>query len=433
MTFCQLMGLYQAGRAGDIVGLTIGTTSWNIGVKDLMWWPIPNEEHPFIVMNMFRLKDDRLEQIGQSHIKHGFYALGSHQCGGDPCSYEPGHSSGWWLGTGCTDTYSAGLNAVQSGMAPRYDVNPWTGYWYHPGSHIAGSHTHDGQIEHRIQVHDADLNPAQNPGATYFGEGFYVVLDDINVMNSASWKPTTVSGTPGGTWSFGMSSSGVYPNTGFAIDAWTGAQQTVLAQEVPVIEFESPDGRCVLAAKATEVGEGVHHYEYALYNVDMDRQVGTFSIPVPPDASITNIGFHAVQHFDEPYNTADADAVPIENAPWVATVAGGAITWSTTTNPLRWGTMYNFRFDADVAPTDSTVTLGMFRPGTPQTVTGSTVGPLACVPNPDLDGDGEVRVPDLIILLSSWGPCECCPADLDGDGQVRVPDLILLLAAWGPV
>ena len=25
-----------------------------------------------------------------------------------------------------------------------------------------------------------------------------------------------------------------------------------------------------------------------------------------------------------------------------------------------------------------------------------------------------------------------CPEDLDGDGQVRVPDLIMLLAAWGP-
>lgn len=26
-----------------------------------------------------------------------------------------------------------------------------------------------------------------------------------------------------------------------------------------------------------------------------------------------------------------------------------------------------------------------------------------------------------------------CPEDLDGDGQVRVPDLIMLLAAWGAV
>ena len=39
----------------------------------------------------------------------------------------------------------------------------------------------------------------------------------------------------------------------------------------------------------------------------------------------------------------------------------------------------------------------------------------------DLDGDGQVRVPDLVILLGAWGPCGVCPADLDGNGEVRVP------------
>ena len=50
----------------------------------------------------------------------------------------------------------------------------------------------------------------------------------------------------------------------------------------------------------------------------------------------------------------------------------------------------------------------------------------------DLDCDGQVRVPDLIILLAAWGPNPGHPADIDGDGQVRVPDLIILLAGWGP-
>ena len=49
----------------------------------------------------------------------------------------------------------------------------------------------------------------------------------------------------------------------------------------------------------------------------------------------------------------------------------------------------------------------------------------------DLDGDNEVRVPDLIIMLSAWGPNPGHPADLDGDDEVRVPDLIILLGAWG--
>ncbi len=50
----------------------------------------------------------------------------------------------------------------------------------------------------------------------------------------------------------------------------------------------------------------------------------------------------------------------------------------------------------------------------------------------DLDGDGEVRVSDLIILLAAWGPVPTPdPPDFDGDGEVRVPDLIFLLGQWG--
>ncbi len=52
----------------------------------------------------------------------------------------------------------------------------------------------------------------------------------------------------------------------------------------------------------------------------------------------------------------------------------------------------------------------------------------------DLDGDGQVGVKDLLILLGNWGPCEncaACAADLDGNGVVGVADLLILLANWG--
>jgi hypothetical protein len=299
---------------------------------------------------------------------------------------------------------------------------------------MQGSHGHSGQ-EHRLQVHDADLDPAQNPGATYYSEGYYVVLDDVWAMNSAAWKEVTISsGAPGGTWHFGMSSSGTYPNIGFAMSAWTGSHKTILAQEIPVVEFSSPDGRCQLNAKATDLGDGQWQYEYALLNIDMDRQVGSFSIPIPPNAEVSNVGFHAAEHHGEAVNTADPDAVAIDNAPWATEVSAEAVTWTTTTNPVRWGTLYNFRFDANVPPGDTVVTLGMFRMGTPADVTGSTVGPLACQPTtPDFDGDGDVDAADLAQLLGAWGPCVCCPADLDGDGTVGAFDLALLLGAWGQV
>ncbi|NNF42625.1 MAG: hypothetical protein HKN62_06195 [Phycisphaerales bacterium] len=48
----------------------------------------------------------------------------------------------------------------------------------------------------------------------------------------------------------------------------------------------------------------------------------------------------------------------------------------------------------------------------------------------DLDGDGVVGFTDLLIVLSSWGPCPDCPADLDGDGSVGLTDLLAVLAGW---
>lgn len=50
----------------------------------------------------------------------------------------------------------------------------------------------------------------------------------------------------------------------------------------------------------------------------------------------------------------------------------------------------------------------------------------------DLDGNGTVGFGDLIVVLSSWGPCVGCAADLDGNGNVGFDDLLTLLASWGP-
>ncbi len=51
----------------------------------------------------------------------------------------------------------------------------------------------------------------------------------------------------------------------------------------------------------------------------------------------------------------------------------------------------------------------------------------------DLNDDGSVGVPDLLILLAFWGPCSpVCLGDFDGDDNVGVSDLLILLANWGP-
>jgi len=404
MTYCQLYDFIQMGRTDDRVGLSVATTSWNIGDADCQWFDTGTsrpEDHPFIIMGVYRLKSvdgsERFENIGWSAIKHGFYALPSEQCGTD-CTFEPGHGAGDWLGMGCTDTYSAYLNGNQSGMGPRHEINPWTGDWTFSGSHMDGFHNHSidppseyPAWEHRIAVYDDDLDPAMNPGATYYCESFYCMADDTNAMNSAAWKETSIaSGSPGGDWDFDMSGATTMAEVGFAIDAWAGAKKSLIAQEHPVVEFSSPDGRCILAAKATDLGGGTWHYEYALLNIDMDRKVGSFSVPVVPGTIVTNIGFHGP---DSSERLASEDTVapidnPYSNDPWPGVFADGAVSWTTVDNPIRWNTLYNFRFDANVPPLEGTslATVGLFEAGTPDQLPAKTIVPH--VGPPDCDGDG---------------------------------------------
>ncbi len=397
VTLCQVYNLRQFGRVGGVVGLSSAGTSWNVGDVRLDWFGSPNPRHPFIVYNVFRIKDDRFEQIGQSWIKHGWCALDNTQCGGS-CQ-GTGCST---LNVNCTDTYSSSLNASQSGLGPRDEVNPWTGTWTYAGSHFAAGAQSHNQIQHRIAVKDADLDPAQNAGATYYFDQIYICYDDVDVMNSSGWKPATPVGAPGGMWQFTQSGSGTMPTSGFAYDAWDGARQTLLAQEIPVVEFESPDGRCVLSAKATDLGGGTWHYEYALFNIDMDRKVNSFRIPIPAGTNVTNVGFHAVESMDEPYS----------NTPWTPVVGDNSVTWSTSDNPVRWGTSYAYRFDADVPPGDVTVTLGMYEPGTPATVAGTTTGPFRAGPAIVHGSDG--------VSFSNWAFTGFIDAAMESDDGQNV-------------
>ena len=43
----------------------------------------------------------------------------------------------------------------------------------------------------------------------------------------------------------------------------------------------------------------------------------------------------------------------------------------------------------------------------------------------------DVNVLDILAVVDAWGPCESnCQADLDGDLQVNVVDLLLVIASW---
>ena len=400
----QGVSISPAGSSGSIVSYGLGTSSCNIatagsGGQHLLWRS-STPFHPIIPQNMYRLKtvngSSRFEQIGQSWSKYAFLALTD-----NVCNLGCSNVGGSVLGMGCSDPYSAGLNAQQSGLGPRYECNPFTGVF--PDSSAVRSAwpaVGGSPIARQIQVQASDLAAASNPGALYFGESLYITRDDAcfgNSKNNASYRRFTVGS--GNTITLQGTSNGVSTGTTRgkpAIFAWRdhGGGINTVDPNVMVTEvtcgntfFSQPaypysgaqgagttlvlpagDGWVYVASRATDLGGGVWHYEYAIENLNSDRGIGSFSVNFPAGTVITNAERRQIDcHSGEA--TADAN----RNAAWSQIIGSTSIMWATphTYNAgtpqlgsyIRWGTMYNFRFDANVAPaTDGNATLGYFKP-----------------------------------------------------------------------
>jgi len=99
-------------------------------------------------------------------------------------------------------------------------------------------------------------------------------------------------------------------------------------------------------------------------------------LPVAAEVTVSNIGFHAPVNHPGIANDGTQGDAGYSNLPWAATRVGGTMTWSSETfaqnqnaNVLRWGTLYNFRFDSNRPPVNTSATIGFFKTGTPITVT----------------------------------------------------------------
>lgn len=428
LALCRLSNLTVFGTVGSTLGLSLSTTALNIGNRELDWHARPDGRHPFLTTNLYRHAPttDRFEQIGLSWCKHEFSALNSAECG-DGCHPTDVNT----LGDGCTDTSSASVNASQANLGPRYEVNPWRAAWAWNGSVFdprVGGPSNNG-IRRRLQVSTSDL---QTPLASYFIEAAFLHRQDGFIGNNAAWKPVAPVQS-GAQWVFQMSDASTPPIIGRALDAWSGAMQTVIAQELPPIPGVSPDGRAILAAKAVPAGSGLTRYEYALLNIDMDRQIGAFSVPIAGLMDISGAGFSAPIHHDEPINTLAQDGILIDNDPWDIEVTSTHITWSTSSNPLRWGTMHNFWFETAATPSTGEASIGLFRPGTPGGLAAATIVPFLPPPvgcEGDADGDGAVNLDDVtfvVLRLGHTGTPGAVPGDVDHNGVVNADDITFVL------
>jgi hypothetical protein len=355
---------YGTVSGSGIYAYSVGTTSCNLGSCWLNWIS-GTAEHPVIGQNLYRLKNGRFEQIGQSWLKHGFTALTGSVCA--TCVPPP---NGSHLGVNCSDPYSSSLNGDQSRLGPKNDVNPDSGVFLFPDPRES---TTGNAIYKRLQAHTVDVDPAQNSGAVYFVEGQYVTHDDAlakNNPNNASYRPVSFGNSP-----FNMTIGGATVRGKMGIQAWKATDSAVT--ETPVA---APEGLFVLSAKATSLGGGIYHYEYALQNLTNQRGAQSFSVPIPPGTVVTNVGFHDVDY----HSSIAADLY--DGTDWTGTVSASSVTWATTpyatnvmANALRWGTLYNFRFDANVAPGFAATGIALFKPGAPGSVTATTVAPNSCL------------------------------------------------------
>src|SRR5262249_21277810 len=153
-------------------------------------------------------------------------------------------------------------------------------------------------------------------------------------------------------------------------------------------DIEVPnDGLFIIGFKATDLGGGQWHYEYALYNMNCDRSAKGFHVPVPSGVTVINIGFHDVDyHSGEPYSPQG----------WSGSCCSGSMDWDTqafganpNANSLRWGTLYNFRFDANAPPKFANASIDLFKPGSPSSVSVQIVAPSICVGDIAPDGVGN--------------------------------------------
>ena len=374
------------GTVGTQRGLAIGLTTCNAGDQLVGYFAIPGTDHPAVASNLYRMSggsgnSDHFEQIGQSWVKHTF---GAKQA--DSCDFgcQPGGDF-THLGVGCSDTYFASQSADQSALGSRAWINPFTGVFPSTArDHTGHNHT---ATSHMILTEDSDLNPAMNPGATYYAELVYVTPDEYswcqthpgqcNMNNNASYLQYSITGTTGYTFSPVGSTVRMTP----AINAWPGATSRTIEPEPGV------DGRAFLAFKVTGPVAGLYHYEYAIYNQNLDRAIQSFSVPLGCGATASNLAFHApLNHPGFPNDGTLGDA-GFSNAPWTSSQTADSVSWTAETfaqnqnaNAIRWGTLYNFRFDSTQPPAVANATVGFFKTGTPMTF--PVLGPANCGPTP---------------------------------------------------
>jgi hypothetical protein len=370
-------------------------------------WNGTSTAHPVTALNLLRVEDGVLVQLGASWAWHHFCALEQGLC--DVCQ-PTGGACPPTLGVGCSTTSTASALATQASLSRRSEINASTGDLLFPFSGpVIGS-----SLDRRCRVPIAAIDVAGHPGAAFAMQSVTIhpsLGDPLDRTVVRSLNAATLLAAPSFT---GPAIPGLS-----AVGWWQALEPSVAVTAVDVPN----DGRILVAARVAALPDGPWRYDYAIENLDSHESVGAFAVRRGPGATLDSPRFHApLAHSGEVTG----------NAPWAFVVLGDDAGWATVpfaddplANAVRWGTTYTFGFNSPRPPADRPATLRLFRSAT--LVALELPAPAAPA---DLDLSGAVNAADLAALLSAWGPCPTCSADLDGDGAVGAKDLITLLAAW---
>jgi hypothetical protein len=312
-----------------------------VGTADVAWWekfsgsppdyfpPYNNDQHPYLIWNMYREIDNRFEQIGVSGVKHAFWSTNT------VCPCDPGHI----LFPGCQDKYSVGNNNSSNHLGPRENISVFDGVWNSTGSFFDqnGDGVQDNSSsavgENRMVVAEADFADNTLP---YYISSWYIIRDDVNIFNNMGYNQYNITANGNG-WNFNQvpnsnftngpaSDLYVAPNT-FDLNAGTASQRIVQIGE----------GHLTVAVKVIDNMDGTYTYNYMVENHDYDPQVQTISLPLSISASFSGFVF------------ADTD----ENAgnEWSVTRENNTLKLqSPVGNEIDWGILYSFSFTTNTPP-----------------------------------------------------------------------------------
>jgi hypothetical protein len=340
--------------------------------------PYSNDQHPYLIWNLYRVDAaGRIEQIGRSGVKHAWLTTNN------PCDVHPGENH--VLGRGCVDTYGVGNNDEITDLGPRSEIIPASGIWGRcgsvydnncdgvednlaPCSNVGGSTC--STYAFRLPVREEFIDNTTNSGATYFAESWYIVRDDINILNTMQSSPVSFNWN-GSAWAINNSSP---LRLGPALGRWV-APGTAQPNERSV-DVKTDEGNLRVALRVNDLGNGQYRYDYAVMNLDFARAVTQGA--EPNLRVLRNNGFN---RFELPF-AASADLVSTEfadgdgdaNNNWAATRVGSSIVWAaagTSTapvNPLNWGTMFRFSVTTTEAPQSGSSALGVAEVGSPASV-----------------------------------------------------------------